>query len=57
MIIAIQYNIITRTFYVYRRSSTSKRVTVELRTRRTKTMRDFMEKAMCKKVGIIVTYT
>lgn len=57
MIITIEYNLITRVFYVYRRLSPTKRVAVELRTRRTKAMRDFMEKAMVKKVGNIVTYT
>lgn len=54
MIITIKYNLITRTYYVYR-SGTS---TVQLRKQPTKAMVDFMSKRKkVTKLGNFVTYT
>lgn len=57
MIIKIKHNLLSNTFYVYRRPFPTKRVSVELRKRRTKAMLEFMTKAKIKVEGNYVTYT
>lgn len=57
MIIKIKHNLISNTFYVYCSPTPTKRVTVELRKRRTKAMLAFMANAKIKIEGNYVTYT
>jgi len=57
MIIKIKHSLVSGYYYVYRRPSPTKRVSVELRVRRTKAMLEFMEKAKTTNQGNFVTYT
>lgn len=57
MITKIKHSLISNTFYVYRSASPTKRVSVELRKRRTKAMLAFMSNAKIKVEGNFVTYT